>query len=122
MPILFWNLRNTGGHPVNKAMEGTMLLSGFSTSLLKMFMNGEALREEEVEIVQSDGTSNTEKIRITPEQVLRNMLNDSLYDPVRKVLSASTEGTLLEYNTLGKECHSLADEQAGEGVSDFLHL
>ena len=122
MPIVFWNLRNTGGHPVNKATEGTVLLSGFSPSLLKMIMNGEALREEEVEIIQSDGTSKTEKIRITPEQVLRNMLNDSSYDPVRQVLSASTEGTLLEYNTLDTECHSLADEQAEEGESDFLHL
>ena len=121
-PIVFWNLRNTGGHPVNKATEGTVLLSGFSPSLLKMVMNGEALREEEVEIVQSDGTSKTEKIRVTPEQVLRKMLNDSLYDPVRQVLTASTEGTLLEYNTLDKECHSLADEQAGEDESSFQLL
>merc|ERR1712224_316472 len=95
-PIVYWNLRNTGGHPVEKGTEGAVLLSGFSPSL-KMVMNGEALKEEEVEIVEVDDTIRKEKIRITPEEVLRKMLDDSLYDPVREILSCSGEGTLRNY-------------------------
>jgi hypothetical protein len=121
-PIVFWNLRNAGGHPVNKSTEGTVLLSGFSPSMLKLVMNGEALREEEVEIVQSDGTIRTEKMRVTPEQVLRKMLDDSLYDSVRELVAASTEGALLEYGALDKESPPRADELAGEDESDFLLL
>jgi len=102
-PIVFWNLRNTGGHPVDKDTEGTVMLSGFSPSLLKMVMNGEALKEEEVEVVQADGTVKTDKVRVTPEEVLRKMLDDSMYDPVRKILGSSVEGALKEYEILGEE-------------------
>ena len=120
-PIVFWNLRNTGGHPVNKSSEGAVLLSGFSPSLLKLVMNGEALREEEIEVVQSDGTVKTEKIRVTPEQVLRKMLDDDLYDPVRAILAASNEGALLEYGTLEKElADTTIDNNDKDEESDFM--
>jgi hypothetical protein len=99
-PIVFWNLRNTGGHPVDKGTEGAVLLSGFSPSLLKLVMQGEALKEEEVQVVQSDGTVVTEKIRVTPEEILKRMLHDSLYDPVRKILGASQEGVFGEFKLL----------------------
>ena len=99
-PIVFWNLRNTGGHPVNKDTPGTVLLSGFSPSLLKLVMNGEALKEEEVEVLQKDGTVVTEKVRVTPEEILKKMLDDPIYDPVREVLAASTEGFLKSYNPI----------------------
>lgn len=55
-PLVYWNVRNTGGHPVDKSTEGTVLLSGFSPSLLKLVMNGEALHEEVVAVVQMDGS------------------------------------------------------------------
>jgi len=42
-PIIYWNLRDTGSHPVEKDTEGAVLLSGFSPSMLKLVMNGEAL-------------------------------------------------------------------------------
>jgi len=96
-PIIYWNLRNTGGHPVEKDTEGAVLLSGFSPSMLKMVMNGEALEDKEVEVVQVDGTVRTEKVRITPSEVLRKALDDSLYDPVRVILLESEEGILAEY-------------------------
>jgi len=96
-PIVYWNLRNTGGHPVDKDEAGTVLLAGFSPSLLKLVMNGEALKEEEVEIVDADGTVRTEKVQVTPEQVVRKMLDDQLYNPVREILVSSREGALLEY-------------------------
>jgi len=96
-PIVFWNLRNTCGHPVDKDTEGTVMLSGFSPSLLKLVMNGDALKEEEVEVVQKDGAIVKEKLRVTPEQVLQKMLSDPLYDPVRAILGKSTEGALRGY-------------------------
>jgi hypothetical protein len=40
--IVFWNLRaSTGGFPVTKVTEGTALVSGFSTELLKVFLEGD---------------------------------------------------------------------------------
>lgn len=96
MPMVYWNLRNTGGHPVDKETEGAVLLSGYSPSLLKLVMNGEALKEEEVEVasVAADGAVRivTEKVRVTPQEVMRRMLRDTQYDAVRQVLSQSNEG------------------------------
>jgi Domain of unknown function (DUF2828) len=107
-PMVFWNLRTTGGHPVQKDTEGTVLLSGFSPSLLKLVLSGDALREDEVEVIDADGNVSTEKIRVTPEEVLRKMLDDELYDPVRLVLHKSDERSLkfsafLEISLLGDD-------------------
>lgn len=99
-PIVYWNLRNSRGHPVEKGTVGAVLLSGFSPSLLKLVMNGEALKEEEVEIVEMDGTVRKEKVRVTPEELLRKMLDDALYDPVREVLAQSKERALGDYGDL----------------------
>lgn len=96
-PIVYWNLRNTGGHPVEKDTEGTVMLSGFSPSMLKLVMNGEALEDKEVEVVEADGTVRKEKVRVTPSEVLRKALDDPLYDPVRAVLATSNEGVLEGY-------------------------
>merc|ERR1712224_350964 len=111
-PLIFWNLRNTGGHPVDKDTEGTVMLSGFSPSLLKLVMNGEALKEEEIEVVQKDGKVTTKKIRVTPEQLLQKMLDDSLYDPVREILSKSTEGALCGFEWIkDSDPNSFMDER-----------
>lgn len=96
-PIVYWNLRNTPGHPVTKDTEGTVLLSGFSPNMLKMVMNGEALQDQEVEVVQADGSVKTKKVRVTPSQILRKALDESLYDPVREILLANNEGILAQY-------------------------
>lgn len=111
-PTVYWNLRNTGGHPVNKDTEGAVLLAGFSPSLLKLVMNGEALKEETVEVVDSHGNTTTEKVRVTPEQILRKMLDDELYDPVREVLVRSQEGVLQEYGP--KEVVTSGDDEDDE--------
>lgn len=95
--MVYWNLRNTGGHPVQKDTAGTVMLSGFSASLLKMVLNGEALKEQEVEVVQQDGTVVKEKIQVTPEMVLRRTLDDSRYDLVRRVMAESDEGVFADY-------------------------
>lgn len=78
-PIVYWNLRNTGGHLVVKDEEGAVLLSGFSPSLLKLVLQGNL--EQEVEVVNANGTTKTEKIRVTPEKMLYKMLDDELYNP-----------------------------------------
>ena len=84
---------------MNKDTEGAVLLSGFSPSLLKLVLSGDALREEEIEAVQDDGSLITMKIRVTPDDLLRKMLDDKLYDPVRAVLIDSREDSLLEYRS-----------------------
>ena len=94
MTMVYWNLRNTRGHPVNRDTEGAVMLSGFSPSLLKLVMNGKALEETEVQVVNANGTVTTEKVKVTPQEILRKMLDDELYDPVRAVLDSSTEGKL----------------------------
>uniref|UniRef100_A0A7S1Z7U1 TROVE domain-containing protein n=1 Tax=Ditylum brightwellii TaxID=49249 RepID=A0A7S1Z7U1_9STRA len=117
-PIVFWNLRNTDGHPVSKDTPGTVLLSGFSPSLLKMVLNGAALQEEEIEVIQKDGTVVTEKIRVTPEEVLRKILDDSMYDPVREVLSRSDEGVFKGGNDTKDWTKEEAKEEASDGFED----
>jgi len=99
-PMIYWNLRDTGSHPVEKDTQGTVLLSGFSPSMLKQIMNGEALEDKMVEVVEADGTVRTEKVRVTPSEVLRKMLDDSLYDPVREILVESNEGVFMGQNPI----------------------
>jgi hypothetical protein len=116
-PIVYWNLRDTGGHPVEKDTEGAVLLSGYSPSILKLVMNGEALEDKEVEIVEADGNTRKEKIRVTPSEVLRKMLNDPLYDSVRDILAMSNEGVLEDFNPIdlshipGAMMTNIADEE-----------
>ena len=93
-PMVYWNLRNTGGHPVNRNTEGAVLLSGFSPSLLRSVMTVGALDDLEVEVVDANGEVASTKVRVTPESILRKMLNDELYDPVRKVLATSRESEI----------------------------
>jgi hypothetical protein len=102
-PIVYWNLRNTGGHPVNKDQEGAVLLSGFSPSLLKLVMQGKVFEDVEVEVVQADGTTKKEKVCISPEQVLFKMLNDEQYDPVKEIVGESEEGKLAFVETVPAE-------------------
>jgi hypothetical protein len=101
-PIVFWNVRNTGGHPVDEDTAGAVLLSGFSPSLLKLVMNGDVLKEETAEVVQKDGADVMQKVRVTPEEILKKMLDDLLHDQVQKVLGESREGALLEQESLAQ--------------------
>jgi hypothetical protein len=55
-----------------------------------------------------------EKLRVTPEEILKKMLDDSLYDPVQKVLGESREGALLEYNESLVQVDGDAKEEDGE--------
>lgn len=75
--IIFWNLRATRGLPAKSNHPNVILFSGYSPSLLKYII--EDIPE------------------ITPETTFNQILNDKMYDEVRKVLSISTEGILSEY-------------------------
>lgn len=44
------------------------------------------------------GTVATKKVRVTPQEFLREMLDDKLYDTVHEILAANREGILLEYD------------------------
>mmetsp|Transcript_8816 Transcript_8816/g.21531 ORF Transcript_8816/g.21531 Transcript_8816/m.21531 type:complete len:636 (+) Transcript_8816:350-2257(+) len=119
--IIYWNLRDTGGHPVDKDTEGVVLLAGFSPFLLKLVMNGDALKDIELEVVQADGTMGKEKIRVTPSAVLRKMLDDPLYDPVRNVLANSNEGVLKDYNVMDSSYISVAtDTEVSNGEFELI--
>jgi Domain of unknown function (DUF2828) len=102
-PIVYWNLRNTGGHPVDKDQEGAVLLAGFSPSLLKLVMQGKVLEDVEIEVIQLDGTIKKEKVRVTPEQILYKMLNDELYFPVKEIVGASDEGKLAHVEIVSED-------------------
>jgi hypothetical protein len=70
--IIYWNLRgDTTNHAATADTPGVQMLSGFSPSLLKQVLNGEIQQKSQ---------------KITPYDTLRNVLDDSRYDPVRKIL------------------------------------
>jgi hypothetical protein len=97
--IIFWNLRgDTDGFPAQADAEGVTMLSGFSPSLLKLLLSGESLGIEEIvsEIVDADGdvVLVKEKVKKTPYDTVRKVLDDTNYDMVRELLSRSQEGLL----------------------------
>ena len=94
--------------PVDKDTEGAVLLSGFSPSLLKTVMQGKILEDVETEIVDADGTTRTEKVRVTPEQIMYKMLDDELYFPVKEVIAESEEGKLAFVDSLVRYSFLLA--------------
>jgi hypothetical protein len=105
------------------------MLSGCRPSFLKLVMQGETLRDQEIEIVQVDGTVVTKKVRVSPEEILRKMLDDKLYDPVRQILVASLEGALLEYeipldpsNAARVQDDALAKSKEESAEGEFLML
>jgi hypothetical protein len=57
-------------------------------------MPGDMMEEKEIEEVQMDGTVVTKKVRVTPAEIVRKMLDDDAYDLVRAVLYSSDEKKL----------------------------
>lgn len=92
--IIYWNLRaDTKGFPVQANTPNTQILSGFSPSLLKLLLNGNSMVQEQT---NPDGSITTTDI--TPLQTLRNALDDPRYDPIRVILSSSTERILSSFH------------------------
>mmetsp|Transcript_30232 Transcript_30232/g.50573 ORF Transcript_30232/g.50573 Transcript_30232/m.50573 type:complete len:629 (+) Transcript_30232:70-1956(+) len=106
--IIFWNLRaGTVGYPAASDDENVQMLSGFSPSLLKYVLEGEAPGEEEEmeeEVVDAvTGETKTVKVKVTkakptPYETLRKVLDDERYHPARQLLSQSVEGPLALYH------------------------
>ena len=100
--IIFWNLRaGTVGFPAQADSENVQLLSGFSPALLKCVLEGGAMEtEEEVEETVMDAAGNvttrtvTQRVKATPYSTLRRVLDNARYDPVRRLLAQSNEGSL----------------------------
>ncbi|KAF8139099.1 hypothetical protein EV363DRAFT_1315842 [Boletus edulis] len=79
--LVYWDLSNPrDGHaitaPVTSEREGVALLSGYSPSLLKVFMDvGE---EENWEVLDEKGQAEAE--RLTPEELMKKALRKQSYD------------------------------------------
>jgi len=81
--ILFWNLAAyTMDFPAPRDAEGVEMISGFSPTLLKYFLQGEDLSKA----VQN------------PFDMMRKQLDDERYDPVRANLAEHKEGVFQTYS------------------------
>ena len=79
--ILFWNLQaNSVDFPAPRDAEGVEMISGFSTTLLKYFLEGDL-----------------SKANPTPFETMRRQLDDVRYDPLRLHFSEYKEGPFAEY-------------------------
>ena len=81
--LVYWDLSNTqDGHgittPVTGEREGVTLLSGYSPSLLKLFMDVEG--EEDWEVLDENGQSQIERPALTPEELMKKALERKSYD------------------------------------------
>ncbi|KAH8049971.1 DUF814-containing protein [Aureococcus anophagefferens] len=90
--ITYWNLRGDtrGGFLAEHDKPGVRLLSGFSPALLKLVLGGE--EEEDVVVVNADGTASVVKAKPTPYATLRRALDDGRYDAVRTALAGLESG------------------------------
>ena len=90
--IVYWNLNGAqGSKPVQADWEGVVCVSGFSSNMLKSFMEDggvDALQEEMeklevVEVEQAEGettiTSKPEKVKMTPEMFVKKALGRPSY-------------------------------------------
>ncbi len=82
--MIYWNLRSTMGHAVQANTSNTMLLSGFSPSILSLILKGQSMEEK------GNGV-------VTPWDTMRLALDDEKYDVIRNILHNSTEGYLQYY-------------------------
>lgn len=83
--LVYWNLQGArGAKPIKAEWEGVSVMSGFSSNMLKVFMEEGTLDEdlEEVEVEEQvegeDGVvvvTKKEKKKMTPEDVMKKALN-----------------------------------------------
>lgn len=119
--IIYWNLRsNTTGFPAQGDTPNVTMLSGYSPSLMKLLLDGEAVEEEE-DLVVMDKNGN--EVVIAPEKrmtknpftTLRKALDSEEYNMVRRVLSQSNEGLLRLYNPKEEMINDpITEEKKGE--------
>ena len=88
--IIFINARESTGYPCDSDEPGTILLSGWSPSIFKFLLTGEMEKEEEV--IDESGEAIQVKRKVTPEEALQQILDNSVFDPVRQVIDRHMEG------------------------------
>jgi Domain of unknown function (DUF2828) len=83
--IVYWNLQGArGAKPVKADWEGVALMSGFSSNMLKTFMDNGEVREEEIveeNVELEDGIVILKKTKqkMTPEDMMKKALNRPSY-------------------------------------------
>jgi hypothetical protein len=83
--IVYWNLQGAkGAKPVKADCEGVALMSGFSSNMLKTFMDdgevhGEDIVEENVELEDGVVVLTKTKQKMTPEDRMKKALNRPSY-------------------------------------------
>lgn len=96
--IVFWNLRSdTTGSPVDSTTKGVIQISGYSASLVKMLLFGQALVTED-------------KDKPSPADVLNRTLHAKEYDLVATALGWTDNGTLNPNCTFAKEVNTFIKE------------
>ncbi|KAJ1308716.1 hypothetical protein OPQ81_004407 [Rhizoctonia solani] len=79
--MVYWNLQGGTTKPVLKDTPGTALITGFSANMMKLFMAGETLEDDLVEI-GPDGEE-VQKKKNDPLAVMEKALSKSCYAPLR---------------------------------------
>ncbi|KAG8693544.1 hypothetical protein FRC08_009045 [Ceratobasidium sp. 394] len=79
--IIYWDLLGGMTRPVLQDTRGTALLTGFSANMMKLFMEGEIVGGEPVEIGR-DGEE-VEKEAITPLAIMEKALSKACYDTLK---------------------------------------
>jgi hypothetical protein len=98
--MIFWNLNASApGFETNANYPGVQFLSGYSPALLKFLFIGDSSTLETVE-VRDEVTGETHEVTVstvTPYDTARAALDEDYIDPIREILSNSTEGILVDY-------------------------
>ncbi|QRW16090.1 hypothetical protein RhiXN_04091 [Rhizoctonia solani] len=79
--MVYWNLQSGTTKPVLKDTPGTSLITGFSANMMKLFMDGESLEDEAVEI-GPDGEE-VQKKRKDPLDIMEKALSKNCYAPLK---------------------------------------
>ena len=120
--IIYWNLRgDTSGFPAQADTPGVAMLSGYSPSLMKLFLEGEALEEDLEDIIMLDENGVVIKdTKNDPFATIRKALDSEDYDRVRECLYASQEGLLKNYTeTQNREKLKIGDASKQIYVDDW---
>ncbi len=98
--IIYWNLRaDTPGVQTHDSHPGVQMLQGYSPALLRFVLLGDAVKETQVEVLNTQ-TGQMQKVTVstvTPYDTYRQALDFDRWDPIRTMLSNSTEKHLVGY-------------------------
>lgn len=98
--IIYWNLRSdTPGVQTSATHPGVQMLQGYSPALLRFVLLGDSVKETQVEVLNTV-TGQMQKVSVstvTPYDTYRQALDFDRWDPIRNMLSTSTEKHLVGY-------------------------